>query len=263
MISLDQPSGGGSFASLTGAVADNAALAAALALKLDKAGGTMTGVLTLPAGAVGAPSLTFGDTTTGLYRSASGEIAASIAGVQALKLSANGKFAFNYTNADAFFGTLTSVYGTIAIRSDGSASFLVDRNIGAVNGGDFLVFSDSGKLRFGISNDVIFARKAAATIQLGVDAAGVTNQMFTAASRITSDGVGANLTIAGGNGRGGAGGSLIFSYYTTAAAATIGTLTEAMRITTTGAIILAALPTSDPGVSGQLYKSAGVVMQSA
>jgi len=105
--------------------------------------------------------------------------------------------------------------------------------------------------------------KAAAILQLGGDAAGVTNQMLTAASRITSDGVGANLTIAGGNGRGGAGGSLIFSYYTTAAAATIGTLTEAMRITTTGAIILAALPTSDPGVSGQLYKSAGVVMQSA
>lgn len=113
------------------------------------------------------------------------------------------------------------------------------------------------------TRDVILGRKAAATLRMGEDAAGVTNQMLTAASRITSDGVGANLTIAGGNGRGGAGGSLIFSYYTTAAAATIGTLTEAMRITTTGAIILAALPTSDPGVSGQLYKSAGVVMQSA
>lgn len=111
--------------------------------------------------------------------------------------------------------------------------------------------------------DLILGRKAPAVLRMGEDAAGVTNQMLTAASRITSDGVGANLTIAGGNGRGGAGGSLIFSYYTTAAAATLGTLTEAMRITTTGAIILAALPTSDPGVSGQLYKSAGVVMQSA
>lgn len=39
--------------------------------------------------------------------------------------------------------------------------------------------------------------------------------------------------------------------------------TERFRITSTGGIILPALPTSDPGVSGQLYKSAGVVMQSA
>jgi len=66
---------------------------------------------------------------------------------------------------------------------------------------------------FGGTLDLILNRKAAATLQLGADAAGVTNQMFTAASRITSDGVGANLTIAGGNGRGGAGGSLILSTY--------------------------------------------------
>lgn len=85
--------------------------------------------------------------------------------------------------------------------------------------------------------DAILARKAPNQIQLGRDAAGVTNQMFTAASRITSDGVGANLTIAGGNGRGGAGGSLILSYYTTAGAATIGTLTEAMRVNASGVTI--------------------------
>lgn len=110
------------------------------------------------------------------------------------------------------------------------------------------------------NNDLFLYRKAAATLQLGLDAAGVTNQMITACSRITSDGVGANLTIAGGNGRGGAGGSLILSYYTTAAAATIGTLTEAMRINTLGQIILTNLPTSDPGVVGALYRTAGAVM---
>ncbi|MEI6870686.1 MAG: hypothetical protein WCL08_00250 [Verrucomicrobiota bacterium] len=88
------------------------------------------------------------------------------------------------------------------------------------------------------ASDAFFARKAAASIQLGSDAAGVTNQFFTAASRITSDGVGANLTIAGGNGRGAAGGSLILSYYTTAGAATIGTLTSAITIDTTGLITI-------------------------
>jgi len=199
-------------------------------------GDTMTGALTLPAGAVGAPALTFGDATTGLYRSASGEIAASIAGTQAFKLSANGKFAFNYTNADGILGTMTSIYGVTTIRTDGSSSFLVDKNLGAISGGNLLVLSDSGSLRFGISSDVIFARKAAATIQMGVDAAGVTNQMFTAASRITSDGVGANLTIAPGNGRGGAGGTLILSTFSTAGAATIGTLTSRMTIDTAGAV---------------------------
>jgi hypothetical protein len=83
--------------------------------------------------------------------------------------------------------------------------------------------------------DTIIARKAPATIQMGADAAGVTNQMFTAASRITSDGVGANLTIAGGNGRGAAGGSLILSTYDTAGAATIGTLRSRLVIDTAGA----------------------------
>lgn len=112
------------------------------------------------------------------------------------------------------------------------------------------------------TQDTFIKRKAAAIIQLGEDAAGVTNQMLTAASRITSDGVGANLTIAGGNGRGGAGGSLIFSYYTTAGAATIGTLTEAMRINTLGQIVLTGLPAADPGVAGALYHTAGAVMVS-
>jgi hypothetical protein len=80
------------------------------------------------------------------------------------------------------------------------------------------------------SNDAFLMRKAAATLQLGADAAGVTNQMFTAASRITSDGVGANLTIAPGNGRGGAGGSLILSTYTTGASGVTGTLTPRLYI---------------------------------
>lgn len=84
------------------------------------------------------------------------------------------------------------------------------------------------------TGDIFLARKAAATLQMGKDAAGVTNQMFTAASRITSDGVGANLTIAGGNGRGGAGGSLIFSTYSTNGAGVIGTLTSRMTIDTDG-----------------------------
>jgi hypothetical protein len=84
------------------------------------------------------------------------------------------------------------------------------------------------------NSDLLLYRKAAATLQLGADAAGVTNQTFTAASRITSDGVGANLTIAPGNGRGGAGGTLILATYDTQGAATIGNLQTRLTIDTTG-----------------------------
>lgn len=90
--------------------------------------------------------------------------------------------------------------------------------------------------------DLLLRRKAAATLQLGTDAAGVTNQMFTAASRITSNGAGANLTIAPGNcrgttGEGGVGGSLIFSTYVASGSSnTIGTLTSRMTIDTAGEI---------------------------
>lgn len=82
--------------------------------------------------------------------------------------------------------------------------------------------------------DLLIRRKAAATLQMGSDAAGVTNQMFTAANRITSDGVGADLTIAAGNGLGGAGGSLILSTFTTAATGVAGTLTARLTIDTAG-----------------------------
>lgn len=84
------------------------------------------------------------------------------------------------------------------------------------------------------STDTLLVRKAAAALQLGADAAGVTNQMFTAANRITSDGVGANLTIAPGNGRGAAGGDLILSHWTTGGAGIVGTLTTSLTINVSG-----------------------------
>lgn len=87
-----------------------------------------------------------------------------------------------------------------------------------------------------LNPDTFLCRKTTAVIQLGLDAAGVVGQMLTAASRITSDGVGANLTIAGGNGRGGAGGTLILATYDTAGAATIGTLRSRMTFDTAGAV---------------------------
>lgn len=180
-----------------------------------------------------------------------------------LQVSGSSKFAFSKA------GTITvpagqGLYsaGNLYIGSNGTAAQLIlEANSIATNGGRFHC-SWGGYLSFGSGGaaDVFVRRKDAATIQLGEDAAGVTNQMITAASRITSDGVGADLTIAAGNGRGAAGGSLILGYYTTAGAATIGTLAEAVRINTLGQIVLTDLPTSDPGVFGALYRTAGSVM---
>lgn len=78
-----------------------------------------------------------------------------------------------------------------------------------------------------------------AILQMGSDAAGVTNQHFKACNRITSNGVGANLTISGGNGRGGAGGSLILATYDTGASATPGTLLTRLTLDTAGVLTFA------------------------
>jgi hypothetical protein len=53
-------------------------------------GDTMTGTLVLPAGTVSAPSLTFGDSTSGIYRSASGEVALTSGGTQRLRSTSSG-----------------------------------------------------------------------------------------------------------------------------------------------------------------------------
>lgn len=126
--------------------------------------------------------------------------------------------------------TLSIYCSSLSMRASGAPLLL-----GATG---YLGFSDSADGGAGTVDTRLY-RKAANTLQLGQDAAGVTNQMFTAASRITSDGVGANLTIAGGNGRGGAGGSLILSTYSTAGAATIGTLTTRLTLDTTGLLTFA------------------------
>lgn len=155
-----------------------------------------TAAQTFPTGTNSATSINFGTAGTGMYGT-SNQINFAMSGVLRHFIDFNGTWITN-----------------------GAGITVINANVTCGN-----VLNRQGNYYIGASDDVIIARKAAAALQLGLDAAGVTNQMLTAASRITSDGVGANLTIAGGNGRGGAGGSLILSTYTTAGAATIGTLT--------------------------------------
>jgi hypothetical protein len=137
-------------------------------------------------------------------------------GVPTVRLFANGSLAVGNTGSS----------GAGYIQSEGNTAIyafgLLMRNDAQV------AWSSTGG--YSGTKDLFLQRKAAATLQLGADAAGVTNQMITAANRITSDGVGANLTIAPGNGLGGAGGSLILSTFTTAGAGVAGTLTPRLYV---------------------------------
>lgn len=97
------------------------------------------------------------------------------------------------------------------------------------------------------SPDLILTREAAATLQMGSDAAGVTNQTFKACDRITTDGAGADLTVAAGRNRGASsGGSLIFQTSPPAGAGVTGTLTTRLTIDTNG-IATFAVPPKLPG----------------
>ena len=76
---------------------------------------------------------------------------------------------------------------------------------------------------------------AAATAQLGADAAGVVHQMLKGPDRITSAGVGGNLTIAGGRGFDtGLGGSLLFQTAPAAGAGVVGVLATRFSISPDG-----------------------------
>jgi hypothetical protein len=96
------------------------------------------------------------------------------------------------------------------------------------------VISDIGAYTLGVASDAILTRDAAAAFQLGLNAAGVTNQMLKGPDRITSDGVGGNLTIAGGRNRGAsAGGSVIIQTAPAAGAGNPGVLATALTIDST------------------------------
>jgi len=169
-----------------------------------------TAAQTLPSGTNTATSLNFGTAGTGIYGTGS-QISFAISGTLRHYIDFNGTWTTN-----------------------GAGITVINANFTCGN-----VLNRQGSFYMGASDDLIIARKAARTLQLGLDAAGVLGQMLTAASRITSDGAGADLTIAGGNGRGGAGGSLILATYSTAGAATVGTLTTRLTLDTNGLLTFA------------------------
>ena len=172
------------------AMTRTAAMIAALAAKLDKAGGTMTGALNLSAGTNAAPSVNFGDAGTGLYKYATNNIGVTCNGAMRWYWNQDGTL---YNNGPAFimnssYGVMPSLY----LRTNGLCLLL------------------------GASDDVRIERAAAASLQLGSNHATTATAQTIKAHNVTT-GTGANLVLAGGTGSV-AGGAAILATSTTTGA---------------------------------------------
>lgn len=227
---------------------DNAAARTNLGV-LPLAGGTMTGALTFAATHGGIfPGSTSG-TATVKAPAVAGTAAITLPGVTSTlaTLGAN-VFTAAQTISSGFliFGTGSGAGVSIGKASASQSFSFFNENINnyvPIYAHDIGVY-DTGAVRWSNTSDsssfdTFLYRGAAATVQMGANAAPVTNQHFKACNRITSDGVGANLTISGGNGRGGAGGSLILATYDTGASATPGTLLTRLTLDTAGMLTFA------------------------
>lgn len=153
----------------------SAALSAALAVKLDKAGGTMTGVLTAAAGSVSAPAITFtgAGTNTGIYSTGANTIDFAIGGVRRVYIDLNG-----------------------TIQTSGSGLSVTGGNIIATN---TYLRLNGPVLRMGASDDLVLGRFAAAGLQLGTDHASSATAQTIKAHNVTT-GTGAALWVCGGSG---------------------------------------------------------------
>lgn len=146
---------------------------------------TFTGIQTLPAGTVSAPSLTFtgAGTNTGIYSSGSNIIDITIGGVRRYWL-------------DGVSGLNTSGVG-IQITN---GNFITNSNI----------FTRGGAFYMGASDDLIISRDAAATLQLGSDSATPISQTIKTADGSGTNIAASNLTLGGSRSTGtGVGGDVI------------------------------------------------------
>ena len=181
------------------AMTRTAAMIAALAAKLDKAGGTMTGVLTLTNGTASACALNFGDADTGLYTSAAtSSLDFAVAGSRMLQLNTTGIRLANDTKdtiwrrTDIDFLFLNSGQSTSGIAI-GAAGYLPGVNFGSASS---LRWTNDTPAS---SPDLILSRAASACLQLGVTHATTATAQTIKAHNVTT-GTGANLVLAGGTG---------------------------------------------------------------
>lgn len=137
-------------------------------------GDTMTGTLVLPAGTVSAPSLTFGDSTSGIYRSASGEVAITSGGTQRLRSTTSGV---------TVTGTLTIGSGAITDLGGGQLSITSAGHYAFSSG-----FSATGLLRVSTSGNAggNYAQWSALAAHTAIQRDAANAQAFYVANTYTS-----------------------------------------------------------------------------
>ena len=181
-------SGSASFGSLTGVPGDNAALVAALAAKLDKAGGTMTGALVLNP-TTGAP-LTVRRNSKTCFEVTNGE--------QINIGRYDGVFGSGTENAIGWSGK----YGSGLWVQGGSGNWYAGFQVGAGTG-EFRIASDAGG-----TNAVRLFNASASSLQIGVNHATTPTEQTLKAHNVTT-GIGAALKLCGGTGSVGKGAVII------------------------------------------------------
>jgi hypothetical protein len=217
------------------------------------AGDTMTGALTLPAGTVSAPALNLGDSGTGIYRSATNEFAITNNGTQRLRTTTSGV---------TVTGTLTIGSGGITDLGGGQLSITSAGHYAFSSG-----FSATGLLRVSTSGNAggnyaqwsaLAAHTAIQRDSTNAQAAYVANTYASTTSYEAigfswSSNVGVLSTVKGSGG--GTARNLRISTDTTIHA----------TFETDGDVILNydELPTSDPVVKGQLWRSGTALQISA
>ena len=114
---------------------------------LPAAGGSMTGVLALSSQSAGAPSIHFGDSTTGFFKKASNQIGVAASGTEQLFLDQNG-ITLNLQNEVRFGDANSSHYAAIKAPSTISTNFTLTLPVNDGSNGEFLKTDGSGNLSF-------------------------------------------------------------------------------------------------------------------
>ena len=160
---------------------------------LPRAGGTMTGVLALASQNAGAPSIHFGDTTTGLFKKASNQIGVAASGTEQLFLDQNG-ITLNLQNEIRFGDANSSHYAAIKAPSTISSNFTLTLPTNDGNNGQFLQTNGSGVLSFAT---VTTFSGAASALTGNTLASGVTNSSLTSVGTLGSLTVSGNISANG------------------------------------------------------------------
>lgn len=289
--SSSSSSGSASFGTLAGVPGDNAALVAALAAKLDKAGGTMTGALTTSIPALGTTpnqGITLTNTTaaalgaqqvspwfsligqgwnTTSNASQPAEFAFHVLPVQGTTVTQrlllrsrvnNGSWGtcaqfYNQQDPAGIAMTLSSNYGSVDFNIGGAGTLRT--NLSSTGTGYIQIDTNGG-------NPVILTARATATLQLGATSPTPAAQSLTGADGTGTNVAGGKLCLAPGRSTGNATPGIVALQGTSAGSSgtSLQTLVDVLSIIRAGVVRITGIPTSSAGLStGDIWSDAGTL----